>query len=237
MSNLFDVTKLNSILGLNEHYNDWLLDEPDMEITKQQYETFVSGTSADEVNELTQDAKEKIKQLSVKNLKDLFNFTQIDTYNSLVLHYENSKEILNKYKDENDSMEQQLKNQTNNILTNERKTFYEDQQNDQLNTYYYYILWTVYAVIVFLFGRFSLTYPSTYSWKFRAFMFLLFLVLPIISPWILGKIIQLLHWIYNILPKNVYYSHYPSTSTYYSLSVPHPKLNGYLYRNRYRIRK
>jgi hypothetical protein len=109
-----------------------------------------------------------------------------------------------KYKKENYELSKQLKEETHDVLTNERKTYYEDQQNDVLNFYYYYFLFTIYVIIVICFGVFSLIYPSLYNWKIRCFIFLLFAVLPFISTWLLGKIIQILYWLFNLLPKNVY---------------------------------
>lgn len=234
MSNQFDVTKLKSILdlakqtvacdadcmrdkvaqGLKEHYEkakkNALLAEPDMEQARQQYVTFVSGKGTYQKlreKELINEAKNTVKQLSTKHAKEKSEIdTQIKTYNNLITHHKNSKDLLDKYVQENASMTRQLKTQSDHILINERKTFYEDQQNDQLNTYYYSILLILYIIIVCVFGVFSLKYPSTYSWKSRAFMLLFFATLPIISPWILGKIIQILYLVYSLLPKNVYHS-------------------------------
>jgi Fe2+ transport system protein B len=113
-------------------------------------------------------------------------------------------DLYKKYKTENAELTDELKNKTNDVLTNDRKTYYEDQQNDTLNGYYYYFFMVVYLIIVACFGIFSLTYPSIYSWKAKAFLFLLFLLIPLVSTWILGKIIQIIYFLFNLLPKNVY---------------------------------
>jgi len=105
---------------------------------------------------------------------------------------------------ENDELTKQLKEETNDVLTNERKTYYEDQENDYLNLYYYYFLLVIYCIIVICFCFFSLIYPSTTNWKARVFLGLIFIVLPFISTWLLGMIIKLIYWLFSLLPKNVY---------------------------------
>ena len=98
----------------------------------------------------------------------------------------------------------ELKNETNDVLTNERKTYYEDQENGYLNVYYYYFLFVIYCIIFICFCIFSIIYPSSINWKIRLFLGLIFVILPFISTWILGKTIQLLYWLFDLLPKNVY---------------------------------
>ncbi|MFY7728003.1 MAG: hypothetical protein ACOVRN_00650 [Flavobacterium sp.] len=217
MSNQVDVTRLTSILDLASQTtscdNACMLGRITQALTdnaaqaRQQYATVVSGNNQMLESAYTSQATSSVNALRTNYNTELAKLQRsINTYNSLFTQYNNSTDLLNKYLSENTAMTKQLKSQTNTILTNERKTFYEDQQNNQLNSYYYYILLIVYVIIVFTFGLFSLWYTSTYSWKVRAFMFLMFAVMPIIAPWMLGKIIQLLYMAYDMLPKNVYYT-------------------------------
>ena len=129
---------------------------------------------------------------------------QINTYDGLLLNFKNIFDLFKKYKKENIELYEELKEESNDILTNERKTYYEDQNIDSLKTYYYYFLLVIYIICVICFGVFSLIYPSQTDWKIRLFVFIAFITLPFFSTWILGKIIYFIYEAYNLLPKNVY---------------------------------
>ena len=130
--------------------------------------------------------------------------SQISSYNSLLINYDNIFDLLKKYEIENGILWKELKKETNDLLTNERKTYYEDQNIGTLQFYYFYFLVTIYVICVLCFGAFSFIYPSQSSWIIRLGIFIAFIVLPFISTWILGIIVYLLYEGYNLLPKNVY---------------------------------
>ena len=130
--------------------------------------------------------------------------TQLDTYNGLFLNFKNVSELYEKYKKENDKLFNQLKNDTNNVLTNERKTYYEDQEIDNLKFFYFYILLVVYIICVVCFGFFSLRFPSQSSFIQKIIIFVFLIILPFISTFVLGKLINLVYEVYDLLPKNVY---------------------------------
>jgi hypothetical protein len=156
-------------------------------------------------NELRQKAK-----LSVNNLKKKYDnsintiTSQLDIYNGLLVNLKNVIELDRTYRIENNQLLKQLKENTHDILTNERKTYYEDQENDVLKNYYYNILWIIYLIVVVCIIIFSLMYPSQSSWKVKILVVIVFIFLPFISSWLLGKIIYIIYWLFNLLPKNVY---------------------------------
>jgi hypothetical protein len=232
MTNKFDLNKFNSFLNsaseaitcnsecqrnkaTEELKNKYLtaqsnltLAEPQYQIAKQNYYTYISGQDAyDKMME--HELREKAR-LFVQKFKENYDLeknkiiVQLETYDGLLVNFKNVVDLFKKYKVENVELLKQLKEDTNDILTNDRKTFYEDQQNDTLNLYYYYILWVIYILIIICFGVFSLIFPSSFNWKIRGLISLLFLGLPFVSTFILGKIIQLVYWIFGLLPKNVY---------------------------------
>jgi len=129
---------------------------------------------------------------------------QINNYAALLVNYKNVVDLYLKYRKENIMLFKKLKEQTNDVLTNERKTYYEDQQIDNLKFYYFYFLLTLYIICVICFAVFSLIYPSQMNWKVRLALLLLLLILPLISTRILGLIIYLFIQLYSLLPKNVY---------------------------------
>ena len=130
--------------------------------------------------------------------------SQIGSYTGLLVNFKNVVELYAQYKKENIELFKELKDETNDILTNERKTYYEDQNIDRLKFFYFYFLLTVYVIFVLCFAAFCLVYPSSTSWKIKLALLLGFILLPFLSTWILGKIIYYAYEVYEFIPKNVY---------------------------------
>jgi hypothetical protein len=122
----------------------------------------------------------------------------------LLLNFKNVVELYLNYKKENVHLIKDLKDETSDVLTNERKTYYADQKIDGLKSFYFYFLLTIYVICVICFGVFSIMYPSQSDWKIKVATFIGFILLPFFSKWILGKIIYLIYNLYELLPKNVY---------------------------------
>jgi len=179
-----------------------------VEVAEEKYVTFTEGTTA--YNELLDKKLHKQASLISHAFKENFEEmtqkikSQIETYVSIFINFKNVVDLYIKYKTENIKLERDLKDSTNDILTNERKTFYEDQQIDVLKFYYYYVLLIIYCICVICFFVFNFLFPSKSSWKVRLAAFIGLNILPFISQWILGGIIYILYEIYNLLPKNVY---------------------------------
>jgi len=183
---------------------DEVLDESETQIAQPNYSTQVDSNEMMEpqYREEAEDLAEKHKK-SYNTEVSKIN-TLLDTYKKLLVNYKNIEELYNKYKKENSLLFNQLKNHTNDILTNERQTYYEDQEIETLNGFYFYILWIIYIIVVICFAIFSLMYPSQISFIIRILLLCVFIVLPFVSTWILGKIIQLVYWLFSFVPKNVY---------------------------------
>jgi hypothetical protein len=192
---------------LNAHSN-LSLAEPDFQVAKKNYYTYVSGQNG--YNEMIEEEFKQKADLIVQKFKENYQDeiakirSQLETYNGLLINFRNIEDLDRKYKRENRQLYKQLKQDTNDILTNERKTYYEDQEISSLNGYYYYILWVIYIIVLLCLIVFSLFYPSQSSWKVKLLLVIIFLALPFISTWILGKIIYIVYWLFGLLPKNVY---------------------------------
>lgn len=232
MTNRFNLNRFNSFLNIatetiacgsecqqnkmaEELKNKYLkaqsnltLAEPEYQVAKQNYYTFVSGQSG--YDEMIEKELKQNAELTTKIFKENYDNkinnikTLLDTYNGTLINFRNIFDLYKKYKKENIILSKQLKEDTNDILTNERRTYYQDQEITSLNNYYYYFLLTIYIVVVICYVIFSLIYPSQFSFIFRFVLFIIFLILPFISTWILGKIIWLVYWLFDMLPKNVY---------------------------------
>lgn len=195
----------NKFLAAQTNLN---LAEPSYKIAKQNYYTYVSGESAYEQMieaELNKQIDDNIKKFREElNIEITKMRSQLKNYEGLLVNIKNVKHLNKSYSSENTNLIKETKNKENDILTNDRKTYYEDQQNDKLNHYYYYILWTIYIACIICYLVYSFTTPSIVSFRTRIIFFVIFLVLPFISTWVLGKIIFLAHLLYSVIPKNVY---------------------------------
>ena len=131
--------------------------------------------------------------------------TQLETYNGLLINITNVGDLYKKYKLENIELFNELKEDTNDILTNERKTYYEEQNIDRLRFYYSYFMITIYVICLISFGIFSFMNPlKNIGWKGLLGAFIFLIVLPFFSTWILSWVIYLAYQIYYLIPKNVY---------------------------------
>ena len=179
-----------------------------VQVAEKKYITFTQGQSG--YNDLLDNQlQEKAEQIANK-FTEYFDTdsqeikTQFETYHGLLLNFKNVAELYLKYKKENIQLIKDLKNETNDVLTNERKTYYEDQKIDGLKGFYYYILLGIYIICLIGFIVFSLINPSQTNLKIKLATIIGFILLPFFSTWILGKIIYLIYKVYDLLPKNVY---------------------------------
>ena len=175
-----------------------------VQVAQKNYVTFTQGASGyndvleTQLQDKAQEIADKFTEYFQNDSKEIT--TQIDTYEGLLLNFKNVAELYLKYKTENVELIKDLKNETNDVLTNERKTYYEDQKIGGLKGFYYYILLGIY--IIFLIG--FLKYPSQTSFRVKFVSIVGFILLPFFSTWILGRFIALIYTVYEMLPKNVY---------------------------------
>lgn len=232
MNKQFDINKFNSFLDkaqqaiscgpecqqqktaeeLKNKYNtaqsNLILAEPQYQAAKRNYYTYVSGENGynemieNELNKKADDMITKFKETTDEEIAKIKS--QIQTYDGLLVNFRNVIDLYKQYKRENITLYKQIKDETNDVLTNDRKTYYEDQENENLNKYYHYILLIIYIIVVICFIVFSLFFPSQTSLKVRIILILLFIGLPFIATWLFGKFIYIVYWLFGLLPKNVY---------------------------------
>jgi hypothetical protein len=128
--------------------------------------------------------------------------SSIDIYSSLLMNYQNVLDLYTKYKDENEDLKNGLKDNTSDIFTNERKTYYENEGVLSLNKYYS-ILIVIYVITIIIFAISVFVFESFLSFKIKIAILIAFIILPFISSPILALIVDLVYKIYEMLPKNV----------------------------------
>lgn len=171
-----------------------------------QYESYSSERDSDGMQESKYLAE---ANLIVNNYKKEYNDELVklngllSSYKTSLINLENTTDLYQQYKQNGEQLFDLLKGNTNDVLTNERKTYYEDQEIDSLN-FYYYLLLIIYVIVIICLAGLPLIYPTQYDWKVRLLIIIMFSVLPFISTWLLGIIIKIIYWLYSLLPKNVY---------------------------------
>jgi hypothetical protein len=179
-----------------------------LQVAQKNYVTFTEGPSGynDLLDSQLQEKAQKISNTFTEYFdSDSKEITsQIETYEGLLINFKNVAELYLNYKKENVQLIKDLKNETNDVLTNERKTYYEDQKIDGLKGFYYYILLGIYIICLIGFIIFSLMYPSQTSFMGKLVSIISFILLPFLSTWILGTFINIIYRLYDMLPKNVY---------------------------------
>ena len=177
-----------------------------LEETKKKYYTFSKGEAY--YNEL-QEKDLQVKASSIANiLSEKFNdqCKQTETlnyyYNTNVINSGNTQELFNQYKKKNQHLEKKIRLSNNDILTNDRKTFYETQEMDNL-TFYYNILFTIYYVIVTVFSILFL-FKQGFGILLKLFLIFIMVVLPYLIIFLGKRLYHMYSWIVSYLPKNVY---------------------------------
>jgi len=178
------------------------------EVAQKNYVIFTQGQTAYD-NLINNQLQSKAGDLSNQftqtfNNEVIQTRSQIDSYSGILINFRNIVDLYIQYKEENKELFKELKYKTNDVLTNERKTYYEDQNINNLKLVYFYILLVIYIICAACFMIFYFIYPSNVSWKIILSLVIGFILLPFISSWILSGIIYLLYKVYGILPKNVY---------------------------------
>ena len=179
-----------------------------VQVAQKNYVIFANGELA--YNELhEEELKQKAKLISEKfvtNFEDKISDikTKNEIYTGVLVNFKNVVDLYKKYKKENITLFKELKDNTSDILTNERKTYYEDQGIERLDFFYRYIFFIVYIIFVIGFIILSFIYPSTVNWKTKLGITIGLIILPFISTWILAFIIRIIYNIYDMIPKNIH---------------------------------
>ena len=181
-----------------------------LQVAERNYVTLTQGASAysdlqdQQLSEEATKIADQINELITAAVADIT--TDISSYNGLLINFKNVVELHHKYNTENIKLEKKLKNEIDDVSKNDRKTYYENQEIDNLKYYYTYFFMFIYSICVICFVVFGFIYPSQTTVIKRLFIFIGLIILPFISTWILGTIVKFIYYLYSLLPTNVYKS-------------------------------
>lgn len=149
----------------------------------------------------------KMTQLINENFQENLQEIQLelDSYNAVLVNFRNVVDLYLKYKRENVELAKEVKMQTSDTITNNRKTYYESQSIETLQTFYILLL-IIYIIgaLVFLVSLFLFPSSSTLYKNLAIFVFML--LYPFISLYLFKKIYAFYYLITDALPKNIYKS-------------------------------
>ena len=154
--------------------------------------------------ELQKKATSIAKALEDNFTNEVSNATTMNNYlNTAIINSKNTTDLLKEYLNKNQLFKIKLRERRGDILTNDRKTYYEMEAIDRLVLWYrfywyvYYIL-SVVLVLAFIFS------PSGLSRMVKIGVAVLVILYPYyidyINKWVYGEYT----WVQNSIPKNVY---------------------------------
>jgi hypothetical protein len=177
-----------------------------LEQAKQNYYKALEGQAGYNkmvLDKVTEDAKKVTTSFKTKfdaTSKEVENL--IGVYNTLKSNFNNVNDLSQEYEVENSKIAKTLKKIRGDIITNDRKTYYEQQSIDGLSWWYN---WFRIIYIVLIIGFIIVLLFKSYWWLYKILIILVLLFYPV---YIAPLVVYIFKWIQNlgmlILPKDVY---------------------------------
>ena len=154
--------------------------------------------------ELKQKAKIMGDQLTNNFNEEISNANLMNSYyNTELTNSAYTKELYSVYLEKNQQTQKEIKEHHSDVLTNDRKTYYETEALENL-TLWHSFFWYVYYLFVMPIFIFAIITTSYYSWLLKLPIGFIVLTYPYYIDFILRKIYEFFHSIWIRLPKNVY---------------------------------
>lgn len=177
-----------------------------LEQSKKNYYIFTEGrTYYDNMleEELNKNANMISKLLSENFNDEISSANTMNTYlNTALINSENTKELLEEYLKKNQLLKVKLRERHGDILTNDRKTYYEIEAYENLVLWYRFFWWIYYIVVLIMI--LVLIFSPSYKVFYKIVIIVLLIFYPYyidyVVKWIYGKIM----WLLSKIPKNVY---------------------------------
>lgn len=151
------------------------------------------------------DKSNKISQLIEENFnKELSGATTMNTYlNTALINSQNTKDLLKEYLDKNQELKLTLRERYGDILTNDRKTYYETNALERLSLWYKFLWYIFYIGVVIIILALFLS-PNNLQLYKKLVIIVLFVFYPyyinFIVTWLYSKWLTIL----GSIPINVY---------------------------------
>ena len=177
-----------------------------LENSKKNYYVFTEGEPYynDMLEAELQKKAEMITQLLADNFIDeITNAKTMNSYYSTELdNSSNTQELYNIYLVKNREIQKSIKGHHSDVLTNDRKTYYETDALEKLMAWYD-LFWYMYYAVVIIFVI-AIVFNESIGIPKKIIFILFAIIYPYVINYILRKIYGFLHSIWKQLPKNVY---------------------------------
>lgn len=160
------------------------------------YDKMVRDKANSDANKVVQALQKKFDE-SVTSTED-----QVNVYNSLTTNYNYMFDLLINYLQENENMSKSLKKMRGDIITNDRKTYYEYQYIDSLEKWYWWYRVVYILFIIIFIGLVIIKNKS--SWMIKILMILFFILYPIFITPLVIYIINCIYYIIGFFPKTIF---------------------------------
>ena len=183
------------------------LAEPDYQLAVKNYLVYTKGET--EYNDLmeqqyTSVANDLAATMHEQMAKTTTEITQqIESYTGLLVNMQNVVDLYEQYKQENIALAKQLKEDATDIITNERKTYYEDQETEW-TTYVYYILLIIYIISAIGYVVFYLKTNIHMLTIWKTIKLFIVIGIPWLMKWFLRLLVMFVYWVAGLFPKNTY---------------------------------
>jgi hypothetical protein len=173
------------------------------------YITYVDGTAG--YNSIMSNTITNQANTVCTNIQNEFNkqieiaTNLITTYNSLYTNYAYVKELYHDYVNENSETREHIGRLNSDVVTADRKTYYESQNYESLTKWYYIFRWIyIILLIAFFIGLFLAESDKSRMYKWT--IFILLVLYPVVINYIIVYLLKTWSQLYTLLPKNVYKS-------------------------------
>jgi hypothetical protein len=178
-----------------------------LETTKKNYYVYTEGRPYYD-NMLEEELKKKadtMGQLLAENFHDeISNANTMNSYyNTALTNSSYTKELYKVYLEKNKLMQDTIRQHHGDVLTNDRKTYYETEAIEELRNWYSFF-WYVYYIILFTVFSYVLFFKTQLNIFIRIIIFIIFIFYPYYIDAVLRHIYYFFHSLWKQLPKNVY---------------------------------
>jgi hypothetical protein len=174
---------------------------------EKEFYTYTQGDAAYntmKANRLKDTAEKEANKIHVKFNENSTNATELnDTLSSLTINFQHVTELYQDYLKENEILREKIRAFGNDVVTSDRKTYYETQNYDILKTWYYIWRW-IYFILLVVFGIGIFLSKSGYSIWAKLGFFALFALYPYFIDYIVFYFLKAGINLISLLPKNVY---------------------------------
>jgi hypothetical protein len=179
----------------------------ELEQSRKNFYVFSEGNAYYE-NMLEKELNERVKKISLllsNNFKDeLTSASTMNQYlNTALMNSSYVEELLDFYLEQNKELSIKLMKNHGDILTNDRKTYYETEELNRLKKWYN-VWWYIYYILIILFVSSCVILPSNVTIVKKILISILLIFYPYYIDYVLRKIYMFFASIYKKLPKNVY---------------------------------